>query len=39
MTKEEVIKAIKEILDKDENFKGANFKVNFIDKQIKPSTS
>jgi len=33
MTKEDVIKKIKEILAKDKSFKGAKIKINFINKK------
>lgn len=38
MSKEDVIKKIKEILAKDKSFKGAKIKVNFTDKKINSIT-
>ena len=34
MTKKEVMQKIKDILAKDENFKGATVKINFSDKRV-----
>jgi len=33
MTKEEVVKKIKEILSKDKRFNHANIKINFVEKR------
>jgi len=35
MTKKDVMQKIKEILEKDKNFKGSKIKIKFTDKKIK----